>query len=269
LLKRYVLPRVGSATIRGVPVSALIVGAWFFINALKSRCGPDHAGPIPYPLGPFSFLGGLRRAGWPGIRSSFLQPFLRLLFPPARISHSSSPLVPRQVLEPLGRASPRCEGAEGLHCRRAQALVVPAAGAPRPPLPSPPMLCYPRPPSAGGPAAPPLLPENGCYANPPLGIPQSHFLARKITFPIVWSLMAVLRSVSSVLVWDATGRNLLAFPLVVFVVHLCIGDTWNYIQNTERRMGVAAVGSLFVLGSAATAVHFYYRTLEVMKGPMP
>jgi tryptophan-rich sensory protein len=47
--------------------------------------------------------------------------------------------------------------------------------------------------------------------------------------------IAALRCISSTLVWQATGRELLSTPLVAMMLHLSIGDTWNTINNVESR----------------------------------
>jgi len=78
-----------------------------------------------------------------------------------------------------------------------------------------------------------------------------------IAFPIVWSTISILRTVASVLVWEACGRNLLAAPLAWFLLHLCIGDLWNHINNIQRRKGTSAVFVLFVLASVYNAVCQY------------
>ena len=39
-------------------------------------------------------------------------------------------------------------------------------------------------------------------------------------FPIVWSTIAVLRTVSSTMIWEAAGRNLLAGPILALMLHL-------------------------------------------------
>lgn len=59
------------------------------------------------------------------------------------------------------------------------------------------------------------------------------------------------------LVWEACGRNLLAAPLAWFLLHLCIGDLWNHINNIQRRKGTSAVFVLFVLASVYNAVCQY------------
>jgi benzodiazapine receptor len=78
-----------------------------------------------------------------------------------------------------------------------------------------------------------------------------------LTFPIVWSTMAVLRTVSSVMVFEALGCKLAAAPLIVFMAHLCVGDTWNCVNNAEQRLGVAVPGVLCCLGSACAATVAY------------
>lgn len=45
-------------------------------------------------------------------------------------------------------------------------------------------------------------------------------------FPIVWSTIGLLRCASSVMVWEACGRDALALPLIVMCTHLAIGDCW-------------------------------------------
>lgn len=60
-----------------------------------------------------------------------------------------------------------------------------------------------------------------------------------LAFPIIWMTIGVLRVISSVLVWQAVGQNFLAVPLIAFVVHLALGDTWNTIFTVEGRLGAA------------------------------
>lgn len=60
-----------------------------------------------------------------------------------------------------------------------------------------------------------------------------------LAFPIVWMTIAVLRVISSLLVWQQIGQQFLAVPFIVFVVHLAVGDTWNTIFTVERRLGAA------------------------------
>jgi tryptophan-rich sensory protein len=81
-------------------------------------------------------------------------------------------------------------------------------------------------------------------------------------FPIIWSTIGLLRTVSSVLIWQTTD-SLLSIPLLSLILHLCIGDTWNTINNVENRLGTAFLGVNFVLGSAVYAVYQYYLTLPL------
>ena len=69
--------------------------------------------------------------------------------------------------------------------------------------------------------------------------------------------MAGLRTAASVIVFQAVGSTLLATPLVVFMLHLCIGDTWNTVNNVEQRLGVAVPGVLCVWCGALAATLAY------------
>ncbi len=60
-----------------------------------------------------------------------------------------------------------------------------------------------------------------------------------LAFPIVWMTIAVLRVISSLLIWQQMNQQFLVLPLIVFVVHLALGDTWNTIFTVERRLGAA------------------------------
>jgi len=84
-----------------------------------------------------------------------------------------------------------------------------------------------------------------------------------LTFPIVWSIVAVLRSLSTTVAFVAAGEKLFSAPLLAMVAHLCIGDTWNTINNVERRMGTAVLGVLGVLGSAVAVTSLYYNTIPL------
>lgn len=83
-----------------------------------------------------------------------------------------------------------------------------------------------------------------------------------VAFPIIWSTIAILRTISSVMVWQTTG-TLICPPLLIFLAHLSIGDTWNTINNVEKRLGTAFLGVLFVLASVYTATYFYWTTLPI------
>ncbi len=60
-----------------------------------------------------------------------------------------------------------------------------------------------------------------------------------LAFPIVWMIIAVLRVIASILVWQEMNQQFLVVPLIAFVVHLALGDTWNTIFTVERRLGAA------------------------------
>ncbi|MEH2408403.1 TspO/MBR family protein [Nostoc sp.] len=85
-----------------------------------------------------------------------------------------------------------------------------------------------------------------------------------LAFPIVWMIIAVLRVVSSVLVWQQMNRQFLVLPLILFVVHLALGDTWNTIFTVERRLGTAV--PVVILGpwlSAVVVTAIYWQTNPV------
>eukprot|EP01038_Epipyxis_sp_PR26KG_P010788 gene10788-14485_t len=81
-------------------------------------------------------------------------------------------------------------------------------------------------------------------------------------FPIVWSIITILRVVSSVLIAKSTG-TVLCPPIFAIAAHLSIGDTWNTINNVDNRLGTAALGVLFVLASAFYATYTYYKQLPI------
>ena len=81
-----------------------------------------------------------------------------------------------------------------------------------------------------------------------------------LAFPIVWMAIAVLRVVSSLIVWQQMNQEFLAVPLIVFVIHLAVGDTWNTIFTVERRLGAAV--PVVILGpwvSALVVTAFYWQ----------
>ncbi|BAY28945.1 TspO and MBR related proteins [Nostoc carneum NIES-2107] len=85
-----------------------------------------------------------------------------------------------------------------------------------------------------------------------------------LVFPIVWMIIAVLRVISSVLIWQQMNHQFLALPLILFVVHLAFGDTWNTIFTVERRLGAAV--PVVILGpwlSALIVTAIYWQTNPV------
>lgn len=80
-----------------------------------------------------------------------------------------------------------------------------------------------------------------------------------VTFPIMWVLIVgPLRAFSSTLVWEATGMHLLNPILLCLMLHLSIGDTWNCVNNVERRLGAAVPGVACVWASVLFATGQYY-----------
>lgn len=84
-----------------------------------------------------------------------------------------------------------------------------------------------------------------------------------IAFPIIWSTIAILRAASSLVVFRAMGSSFVNFPIFAFCLHLCVGDTWNTINNVEKRSGVAALTIFLVLGSVFGATMSYYRAVPM------
>ena len=79
-----------------------------------------------------------------------------------------------------------------------------------------------------------------------------------LAFPIIWSSIALLRAFSSVFVFTTTGT--LNHPAIfAMLAHLSVGDTWNSINNVEKRLGVACVGVSVVLLSVYNVVFQYLR----------
>ena len=82
-------------------------------------------------------------------------------------------------------------------------------------------------------------------------------------FPIVWLLIiGPLRAFTSAMVYNTVG--LYACPAILsLALHLSIGDTWNTVNNVERRYGVAVVGVLCVWLSKANAAYNYFQVIPL------
>merc|ERR1719399_799222 len=80
----------------------------------------------------------------------------------------------------------------------------------------------------------------------------------------MWVLVcAPLRAFAASTLYEAsTGRfneGHLCDPVLLWLVlHLSIGDTWNTVNNVERRLGAAVPGVLLVWLSALYAARQYY-----------
>jgi tryptophan-rich sensory protein len=85
-----------------------------------------------------------------------------------------------------------------------------------------------------------------------------------LAFPLVWMSIAGLRVVSSYLVWSTLDQTFLSLPLILFMAHLSLGDTWNTIFTVEGRLGTAIpaviVGPLL---SVIAVIISYYQTVPM------
>jgi len=85
-----------------------------------------------------------------------------------------------------------------------------------------------------------------------------------LAFPIVWMSIAVLRVASAYLVWSTLGQTFLCLPLILYMVHLSLGDTWNTIFTVEGRLGAAV--PMVIIGPLLSVVAVtlsYYQTLPL------
>ena len=57
------------------------------------------------------------------------------------------------------------------------------------------------------------------------------------------------------------GGTLNDAAIFAMILHLAVGDTWNSINNVERRLGTAVLGVCAVLLSVYNVVFQYYRVL--------
>jgi len=85
-----------------------------------------------------------------------------------------------------------------------------------------------------------------------------------VVFPLMWiGVVAPLRAFSTSLVYEASTGRLneahLNDPVILWLaLHLCIGDTWNTINNVESRTGAAVPGVVAVWLSTLFAAKQYY-----------
>jgi tryptophan-rich sensory protein len=57
--------------------------------------------------------------------------------------------------------------------------------------------------------------------------------------------IAILRVISSLLIWQQMNQQFLVLPFIAFAVHLALGDTWNTIFTVQRRLGAAVPVVIF------------------------
>lgn len=85
-----------------------------------------------------------------------------------------------------------------------------------------------------------------------------------LAFPIVWMTIGVLRVISSYLVWSTLDGNFLALPLIAYIIHLALGDTWNTIFTVEGRFGLAIpVVICGPLLSSFVVTFLYWQTVSI------
>ena len=79
-----------------------------------------------------------------------------------------------------------------------------------------------------------------------------------VVFPIVWILLiGPLRAASSALLVTGGAASYASPAILALMLHLSIGDTWNTINNVERRYGTSVFGVVCVWISAAFAAAQY------------
>ena len=80
-----------------------------------------------------------------------------------------------------------------------------------------------------------------------------------ILFPIMWVLIiGPMRATSSTMVIESLGGYFNP-ALMSFMLHLSLGDVWNTINNTEKRVGTAVAGISIFYMSAFNAAYQYYQ----------
>ncbi len=85
-----------------------------------------------------------------------------------------------------------------------------------------------------------------------------------LAFPLVWMTIAVLRVISSYLIWSHCNHNFLTLHLIIFVIHLAVGDTWNTVFTVEGRLGFAVpVVIIGPLMSVFAVTFIYWQTLPL------
>jgi len=83
-----------------------------------------------------------------------------------------------------------------------------------------------------------------------------------IFFPIMWCLIITpLRATSSTMLHNSLGPAAALSTTKWLVLHLCIGDLWNSINNVEGRLGFSALTVVVVLTSVYNAARKYYLAL--------
>lgn len=81
---------------------------------------------------------------------------------------------------------------------------------------------------------------------------------KPIVFPLVWIPLKLLQTAALTVVWRLVERNALAVPVLLFLLHLTLGDLWNVVFFGEKRIGYGlSVMYAFYASLAASCYSFY------------
>ncbi len=89
-----------------------------------------------------------------------------------------------------------------------------------------------------------------------------------LAFPIIWMGIGVLRVIASYLVWQVLGQTYWSWPLLIFMAHLAMGDTWNTIFTVEGRLGLAVPVVIVGPFMSAIAVSISYWQVVPLAGQL-
>ena len=93
-----------------------------------------------------------------------------------------------------------------------------------------------------------------------------------VVFPLMWvGVVAPLRAFAASMIYEASTGRLngahLDDPVLLWLVfHLCVGDTWNTVNNVERRTGAAVPGVVLVWLTTLYAAKQFYDVSPVAGG---
>ena len=79
-------------------------------------------------------------------------------------------------------------------------------------------------------------------------------------FGIIWSTIGLLRATSCLMIYQTVGTTM-CWPFLAILAHLCIGDTWNAVNNADGQLGFSVLLVWFgVHISAWNVVKAFYLT---------
>ena len=85
----------------------------------------------------------------------------------------------------------------------------------------------------------PTISKDGKKMSVMEGRKRPSWMPPPLTLPIVWTTIALLRTVSSVLIWETLNRTLVVVPLAAMMLHLSIGIyPPRTCELTSRRLRV-------------------------------